>query len=144
MGRLLLAVWIAIYTLVGPGVCCCTFAASISSAASSETLTSSPKKTRKCCCPENMVSSNGTRSDQKCPENQCPCQRAKADVRLDSPAAVEISGLFRSLIEVLPDLLKPLAIQTPISAEQSIHQTQSDLPFLTTDTLLRAFHNLRC
>ena len=57
---------------------------------------------------------------------------------------MEIGGLYRGPFEVLAGMTELFGMGKLVPAEQLLQQNQSGLPFLTTDTLLRAFHIMRC
>jgi hypothetical protein len=144
MGRIVLAIYLSLHTIVGPWLCCCSLVtfASFNPASAGPPAARPPQKHSCCRCEgePGRPDDGGDESGSPSRPHSCPCQKSQAEIASvlpSSPIAEQDSlreGFHEWLLAAVPSAGSRLIARYDGNAS----------PFLTADDLLRTHHVLRC
>ena len=150
MARTVLAIYLALHTLIGPWLCCCSLTSfAVPSSAAAGSGAERLSKTHSCCQSKGELSQPGNKGESGTPTpsrpHPCPCQKNHADLASLLPTSTPAEEvLLQRGFHGWPMAVFSLGT-IPAAGHGLIARFDGNaLPFLTADDLLRMHHVLRC
>jgi hypothetical protein len=145
MMRAFITLWFTIVSLLGPGLCCCTARAARAAMHDPPATCDRPVEACPHCASNAAPATPGEQPADPGRSAPCPCKQGQsAPPATTAPQSAELGEWLRlAVVDLAGALPVTGAGLTPVAADPG-GPPPARAPFVSSDSLLRVFHLLRC